>query len=196
MSNRASAEHCLARVLTDIAAVETGAVTACGLLLSTPYLTAAERAFLGGRMRAEEIGHDRMMAAWGTRWGAPRQPMAYGATVHKDLLAAARLDPAARFAFVFATLHWNEKNTVRRQARIARLMARADRDLGRDFDQVVGEEGDHVAFGRALWTRLERDEPHVAQLAARYYALVRVTYPAVIQQAHARLYARAEAALR
>lgn len=194
MSN-ASAERLLGRIFRDIAAVETGAITACGLMLSTPYLTDAERAFLGGRMREEEIGHDRMMAAWGRRWGAAPTPLAYGAMVHKDLLAASRLDPAARFAFVFATLHWNEKNTMRRAARISRLMHRVSRDCGRDFDQVVGEEGGHVEFGRRLWARLERDQPHVAQLAARYYDLVRQTYPAVIQQAHARLYARVETLL-
>ena len=50
----------LGKVLWDIGGVEAGAAVACGLMVSTPFLTTAERRFVRDRMWPEERGHDRI----------------------------------------------------------------------------------------------------------------------------------------
>lgn len=184
--------HRLGRVLWDVAAVENGATAACGLMLATPYLNDEERRFIVDRMRGEEIGHDRVMATWARAWYGPRpkRPLAYGALVQKDVLAAARLDDLGKFAYTFASVHWNEKNTLRGQAWILERFRRFSPAMASDFAQVVGEESEHVAFGRRVLARLERETPNVARVIERFYAYVETVYPVVVNHAHISVYKR------
>lgn len=83
----------LGKVFWDIAGVETGAATACGLMASSCVLTEAEQRFLRERMWAEERGHESTMARWGRAWYGPRPRRfpPYAATVWRDLVTGFHL---------------------------------------------------------------------------------------------------------
>jgi hypothetical protein len=185
----------LGRVLWDIGAVETGAATACGLMDSTRFLTAAERRFLRERMWPEERAHERVMARWGRAWYGPRprHRMPYAAAVWRDLTAAAQLPGAYRFAYCFATTHWNEVNTLSSHRRVLAVLEAADPALARDFRQIVGEESNHVAWGTALRARLERDAPTLSRIVEHYIDLTGQVYPALISRAQSRAWQRLRA---
>ena len=187
----------LGRILWDIAGVETGAATACGLLLSTPFLLPGERRFLQERMQAEERGHERIMARWAQAWYGPRprRRLPYAATVWRDLVTGAQLPASYRFAYAFATLHWNELNTLRSHRRVLSILERADREAARDFQQIVGEESGHVAWGTALRARIERDAPTLSRVMEHYFELTDEVYPAVISRSHARAWQQLRARL-
>lgn len=140
----------LGKVLWDIAGVETGAAAACGLMASTPFVTAGERRFLRERMWPEERGHERIMARWGRAWYGPRarRLRPYAATVWRDLTTGAHLPPRYRFAYAFATIHWNEVNTLRSQREILNVLEAVDREAAADFRQIVGEESRSRELGR------------------------------------------------
>jgi|FLYL01.1.fsa_nt_gi hypothetical protein len=176
----------LGLVLHDIADVETGAVAAFGLLLTTPYLPDADRRYLIERVRPEERGHDRMMREWAKKWAGPKRSrqLPYAAAVWRDLVAAARLDPDARFAYVFTTIRWNERNTLAHADGILSLLRRAGEGVWRDFNQVVQEEREHVAWSDRTLRRLEIEHPRIAAMAARYGDLTARVYPAVVNRAH------------
>jgi len=190
--NDTAIHHSLGRVLWDVAAVENGATSACGLMLATPYLNDVERRFITERMRPEEVGHDRLMARWAREWYGPRpkRPLAYGALVMKDVLAAARLDDLGKFAYTFASVHWNEKNTLRGQAWMLERFRRVSPEMASDFAQVVGEESEHVAFGRRVLARVEREAPMVSRVIERFYQYVETVYPVVVNHAHVQVYKR------
>lgn len=188
----------LGRVLWDISGVETGAATACGLMAATPLLTDDERRVLVERIGPEERDHERLMARWGRAWyGArPRRFLPYAATVWRDLASGAHLPASYRFAFTFATTHWNELNTLRSEREVLSVLEAADREAGGDFRQIVGEESGHVAWGRAVRARLEREAPTLARMVARYFDLTGQVYPAVIARSQSRAWRELRAALR
>ena len=180
----------LGKVLWDIGGVETGAATTCGLMVSTPFLTTLERRFLRERMWPEERGHERLMARWGEAWYGPRprRRMPYAATVWRDLITAAQLPPAYRFAYCFATLHWNELNSLRSQRQILPVLEAADPAAARDFRQIVTEESGHVAWGSGLRARLEREQPTLSRMVEHYLELTDQVYPAVINRSQSRVW--------
>jgi hypothetical protein len=187
----------LGKVLWDIEGVENGAVTACGLLASTPFLTGAERRFLRERMWPEERSHEGIMARWGTAWYGPRprRRLPYAATVWRDLVSGAQLPAPYRFAYAFATLHWNEVNTLRSHRRVLAVLERADATAAADFRQIVGEESGHVAWGWGLRARLERQAPALSRAVEHYLGLTDQVYPAVINRSHARAWQQLHARL-
>jgi hypothetical protein len=172
-------------------------VTACGLLASTPFLTGPERRFLRERMWPEERGHERVMARWGATWYGPRprRRLPYAAAVWRDLVGGAQLPAPYRFAYGFATLHWNEVNTLRSHRPVLAVLERADPAAADDFRQIVGEESGHVAWGRALRARLERQAPTLSRIVEHYFALTDQVYPAVINRSHARAWQQLRARL-
>jgi len=178
----------LGKILWDIGGVETGAATACGLMASTPFLTARERRFLRERMWPEERGHERLMVRWGEAWYGPRprRRMPYAATVWRDLITAAQLPATYRFAYCFATIHWNEVNSLRSQRQILPILEAADPAAARDFRQIVSEESGHVAWGSGLRARLEREAPILSRIVERYIDLTDQVYPAVINRSQSR----------
>lgn len=188
----------LGRVLWDIGGVETGAATACGLMASTALLTGAERRFLRERMWPEERGHERVMARWGRAWYGPRprRLLPYAAAVWRDLAAGAQLSDPFRFAYAFATLHWNEVNTLRSQRDLLSVLEVADPAMARDFRQIVGEESGHVAWGRAVRARLEHQAPTLSRIVERYIDLTGQVYPAVINRSQSRAWQQLRARLR
>jgi hypothetical protein len=188
----------LGKVLWDIAGVETGAAAACGLMASTPFVTAGERRFLRERMWPEERGHERIMARWGRAWYGPRarRLRPYAATVWRDLTTGAHLPPRYRFAYAFATIHWNEVNTLRSQREILTILEVADRGAAADFRQIVGEESGHVSWGAGIRARLERDTPPLSRIVERYIELTDQVYPAVINRSQSRIWHQLRARLR
>ena len=180
----------LGKVLWDIGGVETGAATTCGLMASTPFLTTLERRFLRERMWPEERGHERLMARWGEAWYGPRprRRMPYAATVWRDLITAAQLPPTYRFAYCFATLHWNELNSLRSQCQILPVLEAADPAAARDFRQIVTEESGHVAWGSGLRARLEREQPTLSRMVEHYLELTDQVYPTVINRSQSRVW--------
>lgn len=187
----------LGRVLWDIGAVETGAASACGLMASSALLSDAERRFLVERMRPEEHGHERVMARWGRAWlgPRPRRLLPYAAGVWRDLAAGAHLPPRYRFAYAFAATHWNEANTLRSGREVLAVLDAVDRDAASDLRQILGEESGHVAWGRAVRARLEREAPAVSRMVERHIDLTGQVYPALISRAQSRAWQRLRAAL-
>ena len=187
----------IGRVLWDIGGVETGAATACALLAASSLLRPAEARFLRERMAPEERAHHRIMATWGRAWSGPRprRPAPYAAAVWRDLATGVHLPDGYRFACCFATLHWNELNTLRTQAQVRAVLEAADAEAARDFAQIVGEEAGHVAWGRGVRARLEREAPEVARMVERHIELTGQVYPAVINRSQSRAWQRARAAL-
>jgi len=187
----------LGKVLWDIAGVETGAATACGLMASARVLTEDERRFLRERMWAEERGHERLMAGWGRAWcGArPRRFLPYAAAVWRDLVAGSHLPPRYRFAYAFATIHWNEINTLRSAREILVVLEAAEPAAAADFRQIVGEESGHVAWGAGIRSRLEREAPDLSRIIERYIELTGQVYPAVISRSHSRAWQQLRAHL-
>jgi hypothetical protein len=180
----------LGKVLWDIREVETGAAAACGLMVRTPFLTPSERRFVCDRMWPEERGHDRIMARWGNAWYGPRprRRMPYAATVWRDLITAAQLPATFRFACCFATVHWNEVNSLRSQRQILPILEAADSAAAKDFRQVMGEESGHVAWGSGLRARLEREMPTLSRIVEHYFELTDQVYPAVINRSQSRIW--------
>lgn len=178
----------LGRILWDIAGVETGANVAFGLLLQSPALRDEDRRYLIERVRPEERGHDRMMSTWGRAWAGPRprRRLPYSSLVWRDLVAAVCLDPAAKFAFTFATIFWNETNTLRSQRLVLSVLDRAGAEAARDFRQLTAEEAGHVTWERATLARLEREEPTLVKMVERYYDYTAAVYPAVVNRSHSR----------
>ena len=187
----------LGKVLWDIGGVETGAVTACGLMASTPFLSTAERRFLRKRMWPEERAHAQTMARWGKAlYGPqPRRRMPYAATVWRDLATGAKLPAPYRFSYCLATLHWNEVNTLRSHRAVLSVLEAADPALAADFRQIVGEESGHVAWGCALRARLEREVPTLSKIVEHYIDLTGQVYPAVINRSHSRAWRQLRARL-
>lgn len=188
----------LGKVLWDIGGVETGAAAACALMASTPCLTPGERRFLRDRMWPQERGHERILARWAKAWYGPRprRRLPYAATVWRDLAAGARLPPPRRFAYCLATLHWNEVNTLRTQRQLLRVLEVADPGIAKDFQQIVGEESGHVAWGAGLRVRLEREAPTLSRIVEHYLDLTGQVYPAVIHRSHSRTWQQIRARLR
>ena len=180
----------LGKILWDIGGVETGVGTACGLMASSPLLTAAERRFIEERMWPEERAHERIMARWGRAWYGPRpkRRLPYAAAVWRDLAAGVHLPETFRFAYAFATTHWNEINTLRSQRDVLPVLEAADPSMAADFRQILGEESGHVAWGAAVRARLEREAPRLSRIVERYFELTGAVYPAVINRAHGRVW--------
>jgi hypothetical protein len=178
----------LGRVLWDIGGVETGAATACGLMASTRLLTDPERRFLEDRMWPEERGHERIMARWGRAWYGPRPRrfLPYAATVWRDLASGAQLPAKYRFAYAFATTHWNELNSLRSQRDVLAVLESVNPETAADFRQVVGEESGHVAWGRGVRARLAREAPALSKVVEHYIELTDQVYPAVIARSQSR----------
>jgi hypothetical protein len=141
-------------------------------------------------MWPEERDHERIMARWGRAWYGPRprRRLAYAATVWRDLAAGVQLPPTYRFAYAFATTHWNEINTLRSQREVLPVLEAADPAVARDFRQVLGEESGHVAWGAGVRVRLEREAPTLSRIVEHYFELTAQVYPAVINRAHARIW--------
>src|SRR5262249_8712596 len=139
----------LGKILWDIAGVETGAATACAVMPPARLLTESERHFLRERMGPEERGHERLLARWGRAWyGArPRRALPYAATVWRDLVAGAHLPQPYRFAYAFATLQWNEVNTLRSARQILPVIEAAERRGAAGRPPIGGGGAGHVAWG-------------------------------------------------
>lgn len=173
-------------VLWDIARVETGAASAFGMLARLPYLTPADQKFLRERVMPEERGHDDMMSKWAERWAgpAPQRQMPYSACVWRDLVAAARLDDEAKMAFVLATIHWNETNTLRSKQLVLGVLERIDAGVRADFQQLADEERGHVAWQEDLLRRLEVSHPKIVKMFSRYREYTSLVYPALVNRSH------------
>lgn len=177
----------LGRIFHDFAVVETGAIAGFGLLLSTPYLTDEERRFVVDRIRPDELAHAQMTASWGQRWGVPasRRPLAFGALVQRDVVAAAQLPHPTRFAFCLATLHWNEANLLQSARHILDVLAAVEPAAESDFEQLLRDEVTHVTWTERVLARLGQNNPTVTRMFDCYHELTNRVYPTIVHRAHA-----------
>lgn len=175
----------LGQVLWDIARAEGVAVSATRVLDRSGLLTEAEHRFIEERMHREEVQHRELMEWWARKLGParPRQDGFHAMVSRDGLIMGALTHPQDRLAMTLATMLWNEENTLRAYPRWIGLFRQVDTDLARDFEQVLLEERGHVAFGRALVRRIERESPHLARRFGRFYGLTRRVYPVLIHRA-------------
>lgn len=75
------------------------------------------------------------------------------------------------------------------------VLEAADRRAAEDFRQIVGEESDHVAWGRGVRARLEREAPALSRIVERYLDLTGQVYPAVIARSQSRTWQQLRARL-
>jgi hypothetical protein len=138
------------------------------------------------------------MARWGRTWYGPRPRrfLPYAATVWRDLVAGSHLSPRYRFAYAFATIHWNEVNTLRSAREILPVLEAAEPLAAVDFRQIVGEESGHVAWGAGVRSRLESEAPDLSRIIERYIELTDQVYPAVISRSQSRAWQQVRAHLK
>lgn len=187
----------LGRVIWDISDVEQVATSVCGVILSTPHLTDAERRVLVETIRPEEIDHDTNMEDWARRLYGPRPPkrLAYSAFGRKELLYATIPDLRKRFAYAFASLHWNEQFNLRWSPRVIRIFERLEPAFARQYAANMRDEVRHVAWGDAVAARLKEQDPQTHQHYAVYYDYLGAILPTLISRAHMDVYKQLEAAL-
>jgi hypothetical protein len=187
----------LGRVIHDISDVEQVATSVCGVILSTPYLTDAERRVLVETIRPEEIDHDTNMEAWAERLYGPRPPrrLAYSAFGRKELLYATIPDLQKRFAYSFASLHWNEVFNLRWSPRVIRIFERLEPGFARQYAANMKDEVRHVAWGDQVAARLRADDPLTYRHYEVYYDYLGAILPTLISRAHMDVYKQIEAAL-
>jgi hypothetical protein len=176
-------------VLWDIARVEQGANAAFALLAHLPDdvgITDTDRRTLLEKIRPEEQGHDRMMSHWARLWSgpAPKRAMPYSAAIWRDLVSAVQLPAEFRLAYVLATIHWNETNTLRSKQFILSVLERLDAGPARDWRQLVEEERGHVAWATGLLARLEHTHPSLVRKFHRYRDYTAMVYPALVNRSH------------
>lgn len=187
----------LGRTLWEMGRAEAVGLSVLSLVRADETLSRDERRFIEVRMMPEERRHAEMTRGWAARWAsAPRLPGdAFGAMLTKDAMTAAAMTGRNRLAWVLAVTVWNEANTVRAYGGWVEIFARLSPDMGRDFQQVLQEERGHVAWGRALLARLEREDRPMFTRVSAASQLVRRIYPTVVHGAHAAFYQRIRAAV-
>ena len=155
-------EKTVAKVLWSFAKADGGAVSIMRDLAHNDLLTAPERA-RAVRLAAEEREHANLSAKWAKALGLSKSPGLdpYSAIALRDTLVVRRIaDLPIRTSFTLAGLYWNELQSVKAFPRWIRIFGKLGRpDLVSEFNQLLGEETDHVAFGRGVSTRLAGSVP-------------------------------------
>jgi hypothetical protein len=181
----------LGRVVWDISDVEQVATSVCGVILSAGVLTDEERRFLEETVRPEEQAHDASMEEWARRlYGPkPKHRLAYSAFGFKELLYATIPDKAKRFAYAFASLHWNEQFNLRWAPRVIRIFEQIEPAFARQYaENLLRDEPRHVAWGDRVVERLGRQAPLTFRHYQVYHRYLREILPTVISRSHMDVY--------
>ena len=187
----------LGRVVWDISDVEQVATSVCGVILSAGLLTDEERRFLVEVIRPEEQAHDESMEAWALEMYGPKPShrLAYSAFGFKELLYATLPDKRKRFAYAFASLHWNEQFNLRWAPRVIRIFEKLEPAFARQYAQnLLRDEPRHVAWGDGVAARLKVQEPLTYRHYEVYHRYLGEILPTVISGSHMEVYRQLEAA--
>lgn len=175
----------LGRFLKELGKSETVGNSMMRLLRDSPFLTGPERRFMLDTIAADELVHAAVCAGWARRWVAPTTGLgAFGSLTTRDVTLAAKMGGRAQFAHCLAAVHWNERNVLRYYPGWIRIFERLEPELAKDFREIVKDEETHVAWGRRVIARIERDDPALCKTFEAAYKLTRRVYLAISQATH------------
>jgi hypothetical protein len=191
-------ERTVAKVLWSFSKADGGAVSIMRDLANNDLLTAPERA-RAVRLATEEREHADLSKKWAIALGLSKAPGLdpYSAIALRDTLVVRRIgDLPVRTAFTLAGLYWNEMQSVRAFPRWISIFGKLGRpDLVSEFTQLLGEETDHVAFGRGVSTRLSGCVPGFSASYANYLNMTKHAGVGILSATFGTTIARLEEAL-
>lgn len=191
-------EKIVAKVLWSFSKADGGAVSIMRDLAQNGLLTPSEQA-RAVRLATEEREHADLSAKWAKLLGLPRSPGLdpYSAIALRDTLVVRRIgDLPVRTSFTLAGLYWNEQQSVRAFPRWIAIFAKLGHpDLVSDFTQLLGEETDHVAFGRGVSQRLAGSVPGFSAAYEHYLMMTKHAGVGILSAAFGDTIKRLEAAL-
>jgi hypothetical protein len=188
----------LGKVVWDISDVEQIATSVCGVIRSADMLTDAEERFLVETIRPEEQEHDANMEAWALEMYGPRPKnrLAYSAFGRKELLYSSIPDKRKRFAYAFASLHWNEKFNLRWAPRVISIFEKIEPGFARQYQtNLLRDEPRHVTWGDGIVERIRRQDPLMHTYYTVYFDYLDQILPTIISRSHMDEYKKIVASL-
>lgn len=195
MSKLENARKRLGKVVWDISDVEQVATSVCGVILSADMLTDSERRFLTETIRPEEQEHDTNMEEWALELYGPRPKhrLAYSAFGRKELLYSTIPDLKKRFAYSFASLHWNEVFNLRWAPRVISIFQKIEPGFAKQYEtNLLRDEPRHVTWGDGVAARIKQQDPLAYTYYDMYYQYLGEILPTIISSSHMGVYKKIE----
>lgn len=175
-------EQMMGKLMWDMGRAEQGGLSTVSMLSDASRLTDAERYFIVDHMIPDEQRHTRVTWDWARRWAPWPQMGDYGAAITRDVMAGSEMTGVSQLAWLFALLHWNERNTVRAYTTMLPLYEKISHSLAYDLRGVLEDERLHVVWGDMVLARIAVEDEEMARRITVAAKLIKRVYPVIVHR--------------